>query len=75
MERADLTGEPPSIDEHGDHIRFFGKRYVNVLFSVYIRPLLQNRGRTLTRAELQDSIATDQALHENIVREHNDVSR
>ena len=40
MERADLTGEEPLIDDRGDPIRFFDKRYINVLFSTIIRPLL-----------------------------------
>ena len=69
MERVDLAGEEPLIDDRGDPIRFFDKRYINVLFSTIIRPLLQNRGRSLTRAELQDGITTDQLLHKTMVLE------
>lgn len=47
-------------------------RYVNVLFSEGIRPLIANRGKSLNKDELTEGLKTDQVLHEKIAEEYND---
>ena len=51
------------------------KRYLNVLFSESIRPLLATRGRSLTKEELTLGMATDQGLHEKISASYKDEKR
>jgi len=47
------------------------KRYINVMFSDAIVPLLLRRGESLTKEHLQEGIKTDQPLHEAIIKQYN----
>ena len=47
------------------------RRLINVLFGDVIRPLLATRGQTLSKDDLNDSLKTDQVLHEKVIVEYN----
>lgn len=46
-------------------------RFLNVLFSDYIRPLLATLGATLSRCDLDKKIKQDQVFFEKVAREYN----
>ena len=47
------------------------KRYLNVLFSETTKLLLAERGKTLTKQQLQDKLRTDQEFHQTLITEYN----
>ena len=51
------------------------KRYINVLYSDAVRPMLQTRGESLTPKQLTDGLKKDELLHLLIVAEYNDRSK
>ena len=46
-------------------------RYINVLFSPLIRPILETKGRALNKDELTEGIKQDEPLHRQIITEYN----
>ena len=47
------------------------KRYINVIFSDLVRPLLADRGKSLSKDDLTKGKKTDQDIHEVIAHEYN----
>ena len=47
------------------------RRYLNVIFSDLIRPLLATKGMSLTKGELTEGLKQDQILHTKIAEEYN----
>ena len=50
-------------------------RYINVIFSDLIRPLIATRGQTLTKDQLTEGIKQDELLHTRIAEEYNKPTR
>ena len=58
-------------DSDNQPIRINNKRYLNVIFGEVVKPKLAERGKTLSKEELQEKICTDQDLHETVIDEYN----
>ena len=57
--------------ETGSIVKLNSKRFINVCFGDVIRPRLAQRGRTLTKKQLDDKTQLDQELFIDIIKEYN----
>ena len=60
-----------TFDGDSNVIRICNKRYLNVLFGQVIKFKLATCGASLTKAELQDKLSTDEEFHTNLLAEYN----
>ena len=65
-----IANVPPVVNLN---VRMNRKRFINILFSDIVRPVLADRGRPLTGRELTQGLKTDQIIHELIALEYNKV--
>jgi hypothetical protein len=61
-----------TVDTNERLIQINIKRCLNVLFSKKTKPLLTERGATLSKQQLQDKLRTDQEFHQTLIIEYND---
>ena len=61
----------PTETEASEKVTINRRRYLNVLFSDIIRPLLATRGQPLNKDHLKEGVKKDEELHATIALEYN----
>ena len=69
MEKMEKSGVEEDIDYAGNRVILRAKRYLNVLFGSVMKVKLATRGASLTKAQLQDKLSTDQEFHTGLLKE------